>query len=55
MLSPPLDLACRQHGVRSASSGQPASLEPRLAGSRRGRTRDHDPTSASTGTSGFGA
>src|SRR5688572_24841918 len=55
MLSPPFVLVLRQHDVRSTPQDTPALLEPWLAGRRHGRSCDDDPTSTSTGTSGFGA
>ncbi len=55
MLSSPLDLVRKQHDVRSAPPDQPVLVKPWLTGSHHGRFRDNDPTSTSTGTSGFGA
>src|SRR5688572_10996670 len=55
MLSSPLDLVLRQHDVRSTPQDTPALVKPWLTGRRQGRFRDDDPTSTSTGTSGFGA
>ena len=55
MLSPLFDLGWRQHNVRSTPTPIPAKFEPRLAGRRRGLSCDDDPTSTSTGTSGFRA
>src|SRR5688500_2629963 len=55
MLSSPLVLVLRQHDVRGTPQDTPALVKPWLAGRRQGRFRDNDPTSTSTGTSGFGA
>lgn len=55
MLSSPLDLVCRQHGVRSAPADQPVSFSQAPTGRGSRRSCDSDPTSTSTGTSGFGA
>ena len=55
MLSSPLVLVLWQHDVRSTPQDTPALVKPWLAGRRQGRFRDDDPTSTSTGTSGFGA
>ena len=55
MLSSPLDLVLWQHDVRSTPQDTPALVKPWLTGRRQGRFRDNDPTSTSTGTSGFGA
>ena len=55
MLSSPFVLVLRQHDVRSTPQDTPALVKPWLAGRRQGRFRDNDPTSTSTGTSGFGA
>ena len=55
MLSAVFDLECRQHTVRSTPALTPAKFRSRLAGRRRNLSRDNDPTSTSTGTSGFGA
>ncbi len=55
MLSTTFDLVRRQHDVRSTSTDQRVRLTvDRCAASQR-RSRDYDPTSTSTGTSGFGA
>ena len=55
MLSPLFDLGWRQHNVRGTPTPTPALSRHRLAGRRRCPSRDDDPTSTSTGTSGFGA
>src|SRR5690606_8428952 len=55
MLSPPLDLVPRQHGVRSAPGNQPVSSTVADRRPPRLDSRNDDPTSTSTGTSGFGA
>src|SRR5690606_24079216 len=55
MLSPPLDLVPEQHGVRSASRDQPVSSTGADRRPPRLDSRNNDPTSTSTGTSGFGA
>ena len=55
MLSSPFVLGLRKHGVRSTPQDIPALSRFRLAGRRRKPSRDSDPTSTSTGTSGFGA
>ena len=55
MLSAPLDLIPEQHGAQSASRDQPVLVNRGLTGNCLRRFRDNDPTSTSTGTSGFGA
>ncbi len=55
MLSAPLGLVSEQHGARSASGDQPVLVNRGLTGNCPQRFRDNDPTSTSTGTSGFGA
>src|SRR5690606_19812460 len=55
MLSPPLDLVPEQHGARSASRDQPVSSTGADRRPSRLDSRNNDPTSTSTGTSGFGA
>jgi hypothetical protein len=55
MLSSPFDLVRRQHDVRGASTDQRVGLTVDRCAASQWRSRDNDPTSTSTGTSGFGA
>ena len=55
MLITLFDLVLRQHNVRGAPPDQPLSFSYRPKGAGIKRSRDNDPTSTSTGTSGFGA
>jgi len=55
MLSSLFGLGWRQHNVRGTPPSTPALFRSRLAGRHRFLSRDDDPTSTSTGTSGFGA
>jgi len=55
MLSPPLDLVIRQHGVRSAPVDQSGRFRRALSDRRFGLSPDNDGTSTSKGTSGFPA
>jgi len=55
MLSTLFDLVLRQHNVQGAPRNQPLSFSYQPKGAGIKRSRDNDPTSTSTGTSGFGA
>jgi hypothetical protein len=55
MLSSSLGLAPEQHDAQSALRNQPVCFSRLPTGGNHQRSRDNDPTSASTSTSGFGA